>query len=384
MKAATLDCQQARQFHDAVRRGAEVLRDGGLVIFPTETVYGVGAATDDDAAVARLRQVKQRPDTRPFTIHMPGPDAVERYLDPATQPTLMRLVRKTMPGPITLIAEVEDDVIERKVRELGYGPDQRRHLYHENTIGLRCPDHPAAIELLAAVDSPVVASSANPAGGREPHDAASAERLLGDRVDLVLDGGHCRFAKPSTIVKVSGRGVEMIREGVFDRRYIDKLLHRAILFVCSGNTCRSPMAEAIARQELADRLGVDPDALEAHHWRVLSAGAFAAPGAPITPEAADALASLGIDPPQHGARALNIEMVQQAEAIFCMTEAHEQAVLALAPDAADRVQRLDPDGEIEDPMGSGRDVYQRCAQRLRQLIRQRLDQLGVPAHSNAR
>lgn len=142
---------------------------------------------------------------------------------------------------------------------------------------------------------------------------------------------------------------------------------RTLLFVCGGNTCRSPMAAAIAKAELsADS--------RAPRWAVASAGvAVRSPGSPIVPEAVVALRELGIVMPDgHASRPLTREMCADTEAVYCMTEAQRDAVVALAPDAAERTFCLDPDADIADPVGQPLDAYRMCARRLQVLVRDRL------------
>ncbi|MBI1369883.1 MAG: threonylcarbamoyl-AMP synthase [Planctomycetes bacterium] len=376
MTAATLPCEAPAKRDKAVQRAAELLRRGGVVVFPTETVYGVGASVLNERALTRLRTIKQRPADQPFTVHLGNVRQIERYVDLATQPLLRRLARKTMPGPITFVVEVEEPVIEAKLAEWGLTSADRARLYHGNTIGLRCPDHPVAVALLSSIDEPIVASSANISGEPPPTDADHAAASLGREVDLILDGGIARYAKASTIVRLAGSKLQMLREGVYDQRYLEKLTKRWIVFVCSGNTCRSPMAEAIAREALSRRLDVDPAKLEDAGHHVTSAGAFALGGSPMTPEAEQALHRLGVPVGEHHSRPLTAAMIHQADVLYCMTESHRQAVLAIAPSAADKVHLLDPSGiAIEDPIGAGPDVYVDCARRLSKLIDARLDEL---------
>jgi protein-tyrosine-phosphatase len=143
-------------------------------------------------------------------------------------------------------------------------------------------------------------------------------------------------------------------------------VERLFLFVCSGNTCRSPMAEAIARAELAARFGRRPP------LQVLSAGLSVRDGAPMTEEAEVALRSLAVEPGRHRARPLTRELVERAEAVYCMTASQRQAVLRMLPEAAGKTACVDPEGDVPDPIGSALPVYESCARRLRELVRARL------------
>jgi protein-tyrosine-phosphatase len=152
------------------------------------------------------------------------------------------------------------------------------------------------------------------------------------------------------------------------RRRAGELPQRLFLFVCSGNTCRSPMAEAIARAELAASFDLRPP------LQVLSAGLAAREGAPMTAEAEVTLRALGVEPGRHCARPLTPELIARAEAIYCMTASLREKVLGLAPGAAGKTWCIDPEGDVPDPLGSTIEVYRSCAERLRELVRRRLDE----------
>lgn len=383
MQVTTLEPGDARRREDVARQAAKVLHAGGLVVFPTETVYGVAASALSDEGVRRLRQLKKADASRAFTVHIPDPQDVERYAE-LTGGAARRLVMKAMPGPITLLIEVAEGVIRDRLKRAGLAPEQQSRVYHDGVVGLRCPDHPVARSVLSAVGSVVIASSANLPGKRPPVDAEQAAEAVGEHAELVLDGGHCRHAKPSTIVRIAGTGgtgagqtwtVE--REGVFDERYIRKLSRYTLLMVCSGNTCRSPMAEGIARQMVAERLGVGLEGLDGAGVVVRSAGAYTSAGMPVAPEAVRAVAVDGVDISGHRSAPLTREFVDTADVIYCMTAGHRQVVIDLVPGAAGRTLLVDQDADISDPIGSGDEVYRETAGAIRRGLAHRLKELPL-------
>jgi protein-tyrosine phosphatase len=165
---------------------------------------------------------------------------------------------------------------------------------------------------------------------------------------------------------------EILREGIYDQRIIERLMRTTVLFVCSGNTCRSPMAEALARRIIAQKVGVSQEQLESKGISVYSAGSYALPGAKATPQAVDAVKSLGADLTRHRSRLLSVELIHQADVVFTMSRAHARDVIALVPAAAEKTVTLDPTGDIEDPIGGDASLYQELATQLNQLIEKRL------------
>jgi protein-tyrosine-phosphatase len=158
--------------------------------------------------------------------------------------------------------------------------------------------------------------------------------------------------------------------------YIGKL-RRVFLFVCSGNTCRSPMAEAIGNAEIARRLRIPFESFHKSHVHSISAGVTARPGSPMTQEAVEALQSLSVAIKPHASRPLTAELVDGAEVVYCMSQSHRDAVLDIVPSAAAKTRCLDPDGDVDDPIGGGPDVYMSCARRIQALVSMRLDEAGI-------
>lgn len=353
-------------------RAAALLSEGQLVVLPTETVYGVAALLTSPSARERIAQVRSADDKKPLTIHLASAQDASRYLGDVSE-LGRRMMRKLWPGPVALRFEVPAERRQAVAKELDIDESA---IYDGQSIMLRCPDHPATRQVLQQVGGPVVMTVASGVGSASPSPADLAE-TLGDRVALVVDAGPTRFSRPSTIVRVGKDDYEIVREGVFDRRIIERVLRTTILYVCSGNTCRSPMAEALTRKLLAHRLNVSEAELESKGFYVRSAGALAMPGARATPQAVEAVRELQADLTKHRSQPLTLELIHQSDLILVMSSAHARAVQAMAPSASDKIVLLSDEGDIEDPIGAEVAVYRSLAAKMEQLIEKRLTERGL-------
>jgi protein-tyrosine phosphatase len=352
----------------AAQEGARAMGEGGLVAFATETVYGLGALAGNAAAMERLRELKDRPQ-RPFSIHLGAPGDAARYV--RDMPAIaQRLIAKAWPGPLTLLVGLGGGLAEEKFQAAGL----YEVLASEDFVGLRCPDCSVASAMLSAVDWPVVAPSANRAGAASPRTARDVLAELDGRIDLLIDSGPTRYGLDSTIVRVDEGGWKIVREGVYSAERIQRLLRRTFLFVCTGNTCRSPIAAGLARKLLAERIGCSVGQLDRRGFEMLSAGVLAGEDVLPSPEAVAAAGRLGADISAHRSHKLTVELISQADVIFCMTDFHVAEVLRLVPNAAGKVARLWDGGDIPDPIGGGRDVYRNTADRIDQALRRVLDE----------
>lgn len=193
----------------AIDEAAAVLRGGGLVAFPTETVYGLGADAFNPRAVARIFEVKARPSFDPLIVHLA--DAADLPRVSATDdPRVAALAARFWPGPLTLVLPRRPEVPDLVTSGL-------------DTVGVRVPAHAAAHALIAAAGTPVAAPSANPFGYVSPTTAAHVAELLGRSVDLVLDGGPCRVGVESTILSLAGDPV-ILRPGGVPREALEEAL----------------------------------------------------------------------------------------------------------------------------------------------------------------
>jgi len=356
----------------AVARAAPLLADGGLVGFPTETVYGVGASAARPGAVQRLRQLKNRPTDQPFTVHIGCREEAELFV-PELSAMARRMMQKGWPGPLTLVLPVADVSQAEAARRLPEG--QHTVVYHQGTVGLRCPDNLIAQQVLSQAGEPVGAASANLAGHAPPRNADEAMAELDGKIDLLIDAGPTRYAKPSTIVRLNSHGYEVLRQGVYDERAIKRLTTLNLLFVCTGNTCRSPMAEGMCRQLLAQTLDCEPEQLGDHGYTVASAGTIGFDGGPASANAVAACRHRGVDIANHITQPLTVELINQADYIFTMCDHHTDTVISVVPSATERTERLDQAADIADPMGADETVYEKCAQRICQALEARLEEL---------
>ncbi len=181
-----------------IHRAAAILRAGGLVAFPTETVYGLGGLATSDSAAKAIYEAKGRPSDNPLIIHVATPEEAESYA--VTNETYYRLARQFMPGPLTVILPRRETV----PRSVTGGLD---------TVAVRCPAHPVARALIAATGVPVAAPSANRSGRPSPTCAAHVIEDLDGRIDAIIDGGECEVGLESTILKLDGDTGTLLRPG---------------------------------------------------------------------------------------------------------------------------------------------------------------------------
>ena len=213
----------------AIEYAANLLRQGRLVAFPTETVYGLGADATNPDAVRRIFQAKGRPADHPLIVHIPSIDSLSDWA--LTVPdAAQQLAARFWPGPLALILKKRPEV--PLVVTGG-----------QNTIGLRMPDHPVALRLLRTFGGGIAAPSANRFCRISPTLAAHVEEELGDTVDLILDGGACQVGVESTIVDLSGNRPKLLRPGHITRHDIEAVLQTELLIISpqSGQTKQSEM-----------------------------------------------------------------------------------------------------------------------------------------------
>ncbi len=249
-----------------IERAAAVIRAGGLVVFPTETVYGLGGNGLSADASEKIYAAKGRPSDNPLIIHVASPAEARRYTEPSDEAWALyeKLAKAFMPGPLTVILPKDASVPYSTTGGL-------------DTVAVRCPSHPVAHALIAAAGVPIAAPSANLSGKPSPTEAAHVVHDLDGRVDMIIDGGECDIGLESTIVKIDcderGAYLTLLRPG--------GITYDALTLVCA----HVEVARAVSEQLAADEKPLSPGMKYRHY-------APASPLVLLAGEADDVLAYL--------------------------------------------------------------------------------------------
>ena len=353
-----------------INEAAAIIESGGLVAFPTETVYGIACRVKSDS-LARLNKIKGRTANKYYTLHIGQKSEVGNYVPTIGLP-ILKLIQNAWPGPLTIVFELSKKDIHKQRKKLG--EEVFKCLYKDHSIGIRCPDNTIASMLLHRTNTPVVAPSANITDSTPAVDAGQVLEQLSDRIDLLLDAGPCKYKRSSTVVKIGKRGMEILRPGIYSQAELEALSKIRFLFVCTGNTCRSPMAEGIFRKYLAEKLQCNVDGLDKMGYKVGSAGIIGSVGYPASAEAVTACAAKGVDIKAHRNKALSRELIEQSDIIFAMEQIHRDRVVLLVPKAANKCFLLAGKTGVPDPIGHPQESYDKCAMLIEKAVQKRISE----------
>lgn len=347
---------------EALAEAVRVLKAGGLVAFPTETVYGLCVDPRQRKAVERLYAVKGRDETKAAAFLLADRAAASRLVG-GLPPLAGRIADRFWPGPVTLVV-----------------PGRKRKRW----VGLRVPAPALPRRLAAAFGGPLLQTSANRSGEPAALNAAGVRKALGDDLDLLLDGGRTPGGRSSTVVRCDARKFGIVRRGAVPDTAIARAATELILMACTGNLCRSPIAEAILRAALAERLGCKVSQLLRYGYRIGSFGTMAVPGYPATDHSATCAADLGLDLSAHRSRPFSIGLLKRASRVYCMSNGHLEFLRPYFEGREDDLQLLDPDGkEIRDPYHKPLKAYRRATELIAKAVEARADEiLGLDDESD--
>ena len=348
---------------EMVKRATEFLCSGRLVVFPTDTYYEMAALAADTEAVVRLQGAEHRP----LTVALRSPTDVVDWI-PDLGILGRRLARRCWPGPMTLVARVAP-----AGGMAGNLPEGlRRRLCASDRVSFRVPAHAAIHRVLRLVPGSVVLADA----GDQASTAEQALALVGERAALIINDGPSHFGQNTTVVQVDGEDWNIVRPGVISAAELEVLAACRILFVCTGNTCRSPLAQALCSKLLAERLGCTPEELPQRGFVVQSAGLAAMIGGEAAAEAVTVARELGADLSSHRSQPLSRELLEQADFLFAMTRSHLQMLLDIDLPGTAVPRLLSAAGDdIPDPIGSPAEVYRDCARQMLRHLEEVLPEL---------
>lgn len=371
MKTKVIKVDPARIDTALVKEAAKLVDAGGIVAFPTETVYGLACRVESNS-LARLDDVKGRGREKHYTLHIADKADVGKYV-PSVGLRPAKLIAEGWPGPLTIVFELDAGRIQNQ--RSGVRRQLFKHLYKDNSVGIRCPDNRVAQVLLEQAESSVVAPSANRTGQQPAADADTVLAQFSGEIELLLDAGPCKYKKSSTVVKIGKKGLTVLRPGVYSQAALQEMSQVKFLFVCTGNSCRSPMAEGMFQKYLAKKLQCKVDELGEMGYKAASAGVMGICGMPASTEAIAACAAKGIDINAHRSTALTAQLVEESDFIFAMDETHCELIAAFGPDTAAKCVLLAGKQAIADPIGQPQEIYNKCAEVIEEAVRNRVSEL---------
>ena len=373
MPPMVIDLRRTEDARDVVHRAVQSLAEGCCVAFPTETEYVVAASGRRDDAAKRLASiVVPRPGEPLLSLALKSADEAIDWA-PRISPMGRRLARRCWPGPVSML--VPDNHPESLVHRLPEA--SRAGVVGDGRLRLRVPGHQLLADCMRMLPGPVMLAEPE-SGGSLAVTAADVVSWAGSVVSLIIDDGRTQYAQPPSTIELSDRGFRMVRPGVVGEEALRRLSSLMVLFVCTGNTCRSPMAEVLFRIMAAERLGCEPEEIERHGVVVASAGLAAWGGGPASTGAVEAMREMGGNLGGHESQPLTESLVAQADIILTMTAAHRAAILAQFPEAGGRLAMLSPDRrDVIDPVGGSIDTYRSCARQIHGHLTARMDTLGI-------
>lgn len=348
-----------------------MLQGGGLAALPDETGYVLCASPLAGEALERLLAICPADQTGLSCL---DGEAAEDLAPPeAWTPAAARLARRCWPGPLVL-----EFPANPSASVWGEWPEPARQwLTAAGQVRLSCSAHPLWRDVLRELPWPLAAAAATQERPVERFESIEEVRQrCGPEVKLLVDAGPPRYRERATVMRIGPAHCELTEEGIIGRWTVTQLASEIVLFVCTGNTCRSPMAEALFRKMLAERLHCEEEDLPRRGYLVLSAGLATTPGMPASEHAVALMREVGIDLTGHQSQPATAELLNVADHIITMTTSHRESIGARFPELLPRIRLLSPHGQdVSDPFGGGREEYVRCREEIQTCLRRLLDHL---------
>ncbi len=360
----TLDWKNSGDPRDLVHIAVQALVEGHLVALPAETAYHVFASGLRPDAVEKLVGLSQHQRARRPCIFLRSPQEARDY-SPSLSRVATRMVYRGWPGPLVLeLGADQDESLSSSLPQTV----RSQLLLEGKYLPQRVAAHDAIVQAMRLMPGPLVAASMVDPQGNPICSGEDASRAAADAVAVVINDGPTHYGGFASTVRIDGNTCQMIAPGVIEFEALQRMSQFMVLLVCTGNTCRSPMAEVILRDLLAKRFphlfsGPWPPAT------IASAGLSAFPGGPAASEAISVMKKRGMNLSNHQSHSITERTLRQADLILAMTGSHRSAIIERMPELSCKVHLISGgNNDVSDPFGGDESGYELCADELTQYL----------------
>lgn len=318
------------------------LKAGQLIIFPTEAAYFAVIDPTSKSGPAKLKQLVGASPRYPVLEAFAQPARVESLVEGGSV-LARRFARRVWPGPIAITTTL--------------GKSATR-------VSRYIPNSLASRHLMQAVGKPLLFAGMFDAKGQPVVAPYQVKEVAGEQPSVVVESGRAHYANLPTVIDVEGNTYKVTYEGVATAQEIDVQSCWLVAFICTGNTCRSPLAEAMLKSILAEKVGCDVEELSQRGFRVTSMGISAIQGNTATPEALIVAREMKADLSGHRSRPMLPQILDLADHVLAMTRIHRDSIIAIHPGAETQTRLLCGTTDLADPIGSDLPVYRNCAKTM--------------------
>jgi protein-tyrosine-phosphatase/tRNA A37 threonylcarbamoyladenosine synthetase subunit TsaC/SUA5/YrdC len=369
--AYSIDWKSVDDRRDLVHLAVQAAAEGQLVILPTETSYVLACSPLHPIAVEKLLRIHEQGLIGEPVLFLRSPSEIRDYV-PHPSIVAQRIATRLWPGPLILQLGLQhpDSLIRQFPGSLQGYIESR-----DNEIGFRVASHPAIHEIQKLCAGPLLTAEIITPDKNFAFDSPTAISAVGRFAGLVAEDAPTALGAPATLLATENNHCRILREGAISNAEVRRATSMIILLVCTGNTCRSPMAQVLLQNKLKERFAkfFEADVPPAF---ALSAGTNASAGSNASHEAVQAMKSRGLDLTQHASRQVNQDLLQTADLVLTMTQNHRQAILSRWPHFSPKVMPLSSNGrDVADPYGGSQQVYLAAAAEIEHFLDEFIEQL---------
>lgn len=388
--AKLLDWKNSEDQRDIVHLVVQALVEGRLVALPTETAYHVVCSALNENAVSNVKKLLgERKVDSPSMLLRSAEEAFD--YSPGMSCVARRAVYRGWPGPLVLELPIRPSSAQGKHVEEDISLAHRlpnvakEILLTDDFLAQRVVPHAAIVEAMRLTPGPMIAAPCVNDDGSFISSPTEAEQAVGNECTVLVDDSETHFGGNATRIRVDENQCRILSTGVIEPDKRERLFHLAILLVCTGNTCRSPMAEVLLKDLIKKKFPAQADSGN-KLVHVASAGLSAFPGGPASVEAQTVMEKRGLSLRNHQSNALSEHSLKNADLVLTMTSGHRNAILDQLPEYESKIHLLSSGtGDVSDPFGGSESLYAECASQIEEYLQAwlgKLDERWFPVWQN--